>query len=670
MECMALMIMARSLEKMDALFEHIIILFLQKDSEKSNEHLKNFLQIKKKKNTSVFEELTNNYESDESESLEEMSWEEFKCIYKINPSIYAKSPFYIRYFRISEKIKEKIKIENHTQKECVLYCPQFVDCLLTTYMAYCPIWSGMMLDLVDPNISRVSNVYAESIIKTYKHNLLNGKRQWRIGKVCRVLEENNEKLVKENVISKIKMKSNLKDKNYDLYRKFTSDSLDTQIWERIPEVQCNGKNSKKVRKRKIRHMSGKKIIRLRKNIKRGEDRLDELWESDLENKDEKKPKRKRRRKQKNPKIETKNQKKSVHNLNYSGLDIRNKEKTEKKRIKEEQHLEVQKTKRDTNPIKTIPKLKNGLVNDIGYFVNSRSKKIVIAHYYPATEKFIINKELKLSAHQFRQLLSRCSSMDAEVIDLVAAARIDKWSNVTYLSTDVAYAIMNSTKIKESSQDRQYHNIKNLIEDRIFIPYYYQQHWMLLIINIPAKTFEVLDPYDRPNNFQKLLDTLTMYVDKCNHDSTIKRLIPKNLKVVNEIDRPFQKPIDTWNSAAYIMYYMEYIEENKKMDKNFNPEEYRETLLNILITQSLEVNRNCLYCFEDSNTDTNMTCIMCKRLLHSKCFQLDEMETENEEQLEFDEPSKKRKRKLNSDKNDQCRRCRRYKLRYLRTYPTD
>lgn len=97
-------------------------------------------------------------------------------------------------------------------------------------MPYCPIWSPMMLDLVDTNISRVSNAYGESHNKFYKERVLKNQKRNTIGDVCRPLREYNGYLIAEETLHGPKTKGNVKIYNPPIYPKTASNPFETEKW--------------------------------------------------------------------------------------------------------------------------------------------------------------------------------------------------------------------------------------------------------------------------------------------------------------------------------------------------------------------------------------------------------------------------------------------------------
>lgn len=610
MEIMGLMIMIRKLEEMDTLFAFICDVFLEKDRGKCKERIESFLTERKIENTKMAK-LMENFEVPQQNEETEMSWGEFARLFKKNPSICAKSPFYRRYYLLVEEKKDQMHSDATLKITNGLYFPQFIHYLLTTFMAYCPLWTAMMMDLLDREISRISNVYAESHMRTYKYWVLENKRRWPIGKVCRKLQENNENLVKENTLSKCELGKKLKGTQYDLYRKITENSLDGLMWNR--KIISDDNEERKVRKRKIRHMDGKKILK-----------LTEIPE-EIE------------------KISTPQEK----------IKATKKNKQQKKFAANDLSIE-------NSELHKLLLLKNGLVNDVNYYANTKSLIIVIAYYYPTTENFILKKEMTMNGKQLRNLLYRRGSVDAETIDIFAAMNADKSKNIFYLSAEVANVVMKSKTDSNEQVHEKYYTKNNTSCGTILIPYCEQEHWRLLIVSETEKSIEILDPYNRVKDSTKITNALTSYFNKCNRQSNKKSMIAANWIVKIPRDRPLQKLTDKFNSAVYIMYYAQCIGRNLEMDKNLDPEKYRETIIHFIMEHSLGLEDKCLYCFQAIDTEKHIACIMCHRQVHNKCRRLDGMDTEDEEKVEYHEPPKKKNCSRNKRENYKCRLCRRYK----------
>ena len=100
--------------------------------------------------------------------------EEFTMLYRDNKALFVKPKFYRRYYAKFLNIESDIEKDEAEIGETTnqYYAPEFAEYFTVEFMTYIPICGALMLDLVDPSISRVSNVFVESFNKVLKHNVL------------------------------------------------------------------------------------------------------------------------------------------------------------------------------------------------------------------------------------------------------------------------------------------------------------------------------------------------------------------------------------------------------------------------------------------------------------------------------------------------------------------
>lgn len=90
-----------------------------------------------------------------------------------------------------------------------------------------------MLDLVDPNISRVSNAYVESHHKNFKYGILKEQSHMSIGQTVRRLRDNVGRLVFEaNLGFKDNVDTNIKGKKKCKYPTTDSINFVKDVWKR------------------------------------------------------------------------------------------------------------------------------------------------------------------------------------------------------------------------------------------------------------------------------------------------------------------------------------------------------------------------------------------------------------------------------------------------------
>lgn len=149
----------------------------------------------------------------------------------VQSAIYKKSPYYQRYHGRYLKIKElRDEAENALDRSLnVLYAPEFFKYLLNRYMAFLQLWTGILMDLIDPRISRVTSSYVECHMKTYKKEILLNTKNWSIADVIRKLETNVECLIAKEEIYKISQAEN-ENLKYPLYKDPAADPKIKSEW--------------------------------------------------------------------------------------------------------------------------------------------------------------------------------------------------------------------------------------------------------------------------------------------------------------------------------------------------------------------------------------------------------------------------------------------------------
>ena len=146
-----------------------------------------------------------------------------------------KSKFYRRYYakflNIESDIeKDEAEIEEITNQ---YYAPEFAEYFAVEFMTYIPICGALMLDLVVPSISRVSNAFVESFNKVLKHSVLEHQTRNPIGMTIRKLKDNVQLLMEEaNLGIGAHTKSTIKARKKALYPDTASNPFVKDIWRR------------------------------------------------------------------------------------------------------------------------------------------------------------------------------------------------------------------------------------------------------------------------------------------------------------------------------------------------------------------------------------------------------------------------------------------------------
>ncbi|KAL7291622.1 hypothetical protein TKK_0014660 [Trichogramma kaykai] len=161
LECMSVLCHARSFAELDVLFRHVCTVFLSKTKDVAQKSIK-IISDTLKQDDYLTKELKyvqkDGVVKDEKLSATNISDQETSA------AMFRKSPFYTKYNKILVLLEAELEeIENEDESEQnVFHAPLFVEHTVTMWMPYVVLWSALDLDLIDPDVSRLSNAYVET----------------------------------------------------------------------------------------------------------------------------------------------------------------------------------------------------------------------------------------------------------------------------------------------------------------------------------------------------------------------------------------------------------------------------------------------------------------------------------------------------------------------------
>lgn len=183
------------------------------------------------------------------------------------------------------------------------------------------------------------------------------------------------------------------------------------------------------------------------------------------------------------------------------------------------------------------------------------------------------------------------------------------------------------KRSKNAQWRMY-NITNPISGTMLLPYLYNSHWCLLIIDFNKHTILHLDPkfLDSPDK-ERAVTAFKRYMKESSLlDINSKHIVcDKSWREIILNDRPVQN--DAYNCGIYVMYYMMSVIRNQRFDTNFKPVEYRNVVAESLLKSSNCIKDICQYCFSDRKISVVM-CNTCRRWVHQLCLKKKYNDTTN------------------------------------------
>jgi len=163
-----------------------------------------------------------------------------------------------------------------------------------------------------------------------------------------------------------------------------------------------------------------------------------------------------------------------------------------------------------------------------------------------------------------------------------------------------------------------YNISQPIDGIMLLPYLYNSHWYLLVLDITNNTILHLDPQViTSNDKRRAINAFKSYTKDCSIvDTAGVRFCDKPWREITCNKRPFQS--DIFNCGVYIIYYISCIIRKESIDKNFKPTDFRYVVAETLLRTSESMKEVCQYCFSDRNIPLVM-CNTCRRWVHQQCL---------------------------------------------------
>lgn len=308
--------------------------------------------------------------------------------------------------------------------------------------------------------------------------------------------------------------------------------------------------------------------------------------------------------------------------------------------------------------KDLPKYFNRFVKDPLFYQQSSSGHVAVGIY--ETKKVLAKSDFRLDASHFSTLKDN-KWIDGKVIDCYTASHADEWEeNTMFLTTDDTIEIIGGNSVNTvRSFGKRIHKISAHLPERLLLPYVYNSHWRLLVVNIKNKTLCLLDPYANDDvEYERVVKAFKEFIIKFKSPSnfpSLKHVEWKRLHFAEE--RPIQPSNDGTNCGLLVMRYLEGIGKNENMDSTMNFSNYRRVVSRHLLIRSSNVINLCLHCFSSKDLTGSVQCDLCKRYCHLDCMHKtiqvtdDELEGKCNKTVRF---------KGKPPKNFHCRLCLKYR----------
>ena len=280
-------------------------------------------------------------------------------------------------------------------------------------------------------------------------------------------------------------------------------------------------------------------------------------------------------------------------------------------------------------------LTNGLISDYNHYMKSlffvNAEGVQKIHEYTIgsyTRKSIISlkKTAQLFSPEYHTLQPK-QDLDGDVIDVSAIIFEKNWVGAIFIPTTITCTFFDETKWDPHNNWPMFHIIFQSTTRYIFMPYVSMRHWRIFLIDMYCKCVTLIDPLEKKQSEleaegKKVYTCFLRYLEYCKNRGIENSFRPSCTSwdmvwFLAPTEMPRQK--DGYNCGIFVIYYMHIIGQNKKFDKNFDPDAYRNYLAETLINESENMQDVCQFCFNSKKKAGVKTCRECRRFTHVSCL---------------------------------------------------
>ena len=139
-------------------------------------------------------------------------------------------------------------------------------------------------------------------------------------------------------------------------------------------------------------------------------------------------------------------------------------------------------------------LENGLMRDVSYYIHRKVEEdIPFGAYKPRTDSPILSlvPELHVSLNAFQTLKGE-NWIDGSVIDAYIMMWDINWHHICYMPTYYTRSLFGFNDVNIPKEFRMY-DVYLPLSGKILMPYLFNGHWRILLINCDRNSFVLIDP---------------------------------------------------------------------------------------------------------------------------------------------------------------------------------
>lgn len=285
------------------------------------------------------------------------------------------------------------------------------------------------------------------------------------------------------------------------------------------------------------------------------------------------------------------------------------------------NISAGKENRTNNDLKSISNSTEAMMTRIFSINLTSCKYLMTVIEYRFILRYLSETKVTLTVEDY-QSLKVPNYVSGNIIDIFMSIQLQTaWKNIDVIPTSHTVFMVGDQWNGKHGEDWELYHLKHELKDIIYIPYCFDFHWCLIIMNNVEGTLLHLDPlFINPQKRHDYKRAFQNFLDNCSASNTFAkkywRWVDDNLNLV--------KQKDGYNCGPTVMYYMmEYANAGcRSASTSFDPIAYRLEIAKLLLTWKNTSNDICLYCFNASKTRYEKgisKCQNCNRWAHKGCI---------------------------------------------------
>lgn len=265
--------------------------------------------------------------------------------------------------------------------------------------------------------------------------------------------------------------------------------------------------------------------------------------------------------------------------------------------------------------KSLKMFADGVFVEPSYYLRNSAIIFVMTKYVCGEVKGLVGNDLMYLGSTEYATLEGTRWIDGDVIDSFMFAIFEDWQNVRFVTTGRTSYLLGSNAVGNNPSSWKMCDFDLNFKGKVFLPYAYQDHWCLLILDIENKSVLHMNPMQKNEGkygdralllFRQFLEQY--YKDRGDTTGVISwTVIKDNEKRVSQGDG--------FNCGVFVMYFMDCIGKHVPFDSQFNPDAYREMISKILREKSHPMDETSLNCTSSKNKSERTKC---GRWIHNNC----------------------------------------------------